>query len=76
MSTHKIFDYVVILFCIGLFIVASIFLCAVSAFLIRMVPATERNIVILSSFFNGIATFGWNALDIISTSDIFPVHLR
>ena len=52
------------------------FACGVSAFLIRIVPTKERNIVILSCLFNGIAVFGWNALDVISTSDLFPVHLR
>ena len=54
----------------------SVFVCGISAFLIRIVPAREGYIVILSSVFNGIAVFGWNALDVISTSAIYPVHLR
>ncbi len=63
--------------CVSYFLaVSSVLLCALSVFLIRIVPATEINIVILSAVFNGIATFGWNALDIYSTSDIFPVQLR
>ena len=52
------------------------FVCGISAFLIRIVPPREGVIVILSSVFNGVAVFGWNALDVISTSNIFPVHLR
>lgn len=54
----------------------SVFVCGISAFLIRIVPPSEGVIVILSSVFNGVAVFGWNALDVISTSNIFPVHLR
>ena len=59
-----------------LYTVISLFLCALSVFLIRVVPSKEEYVVILSAMFNFIATFGWNALDVITTSDIFPVHLR
>ncbi len=54
----------------------SVFVCGLSAFLIRVVPATENVTVVLSCVFNGVAIFGWNALDVISTSELFPVHLR
>ena len=54
----------------------SVFVCGLSAFLIRIVPPTENAIVALSCVFNGVAIFGWNALDVISTSELFPVHLR
>ncbi|XP_064387785.1 synaptic vesicle glycoprotein 2C-like [Halichondria panicea] len=59
-----------------LMLALSVFVCGLSAFLIRIVPSTENVTVVLSCVFNGVAIFGWNALDVISTSELFPTHLR
>ena len=55
---------------------SSIMISAVSTFLIWGVPKQESVIVILSCVFNGVSIVGWNSLDVLSTSDLFPVHLR
>ena len=55
---------------------SSIMISAVSTFLIWGVPKHENVIVILSCVFNGVSIVGWNSLDVLSTSDLFPVRLR
>lgn len=56
--------------------IISMVVCGLSALLIKVVPTREKYIVILSAIFNGVSVFGWNALDVINTSELFPVHLR
>ena len=47
-----------------------------STLLIWVVPKTEAAIIILSCVFNAISASGWNALDVLSTSELFPVNVR
>ena len=60
-------------------LVFSLIVSGLSTLLIWIIPdrhKTERVIVILSSLFSGVSIIGWNALDVICTSQLFPVHLR
>lgn len=59
--------------------VFSLVVSGVSSLLIWVIPdqnKTEDVVVILSSVFGGVSIIGWNAVDVISTSELFPVHLR
>ena len=60
-------------------LVFSLVVSGVSSLLIWVIPdknKTEDVVVILSSVFGGVSIIGWNALGVISTSELFPVHLR
>ena len=57
----------------------SLVMSGLSSLLIWVIPddqKTEQVIVILSSVFGGVSIIGWNALDVVSTSELFPVQLR
>ena len=59
-----------------LMLAVSLVLSGLSTFLIWWVPKKESTIVILSAIFSGVSVAGWNALDVLLTSSLFPVHLR
>ena len=59
--------------------VFSLVASGLSSLLICIIPdhlKTEQVVVILSSVYGGVSIIGWNALDVISTSELFPVQLR
>ena len=49
---------------------------ALSTLLIWVVPKSEVAIVVLSCVFNALSAVGWNALDVLGTSELFPVNVR
>lgn len=59
-----------------LMLAVAVVVSGLSTFLIWLVPKRESLIVVLSAIFRGVTIPGWNALDVISTSNLFPVHLR
>ena len=59
-----------------LMLAVSMIVSGLSTFLIWWVPKKESTIVILSAIFSGVSVAGWNALDVLFTSSLFPVHLR
>lgn len=57
----------------------SLVVSGLSTLLIWVIPdqnKTERVVVVLSAVFGGVSIIGWNAVDVLSTSELFPVHLR
>lgn len=54
----------------------SMTISALSTLLIWVMPKTEVAIVVLSCIFNAISASGWNSLNVLSSSELFPVHLR
>ena len=54
----------------------SLVVSGLSTFLIWWVPKRESLVVVLSAIFSGVSVAGWNALDVLATSSLFPVHLR
>lgn len=54
----------------------SMAISALSTLLIWIVPKSEVAIVVLSCVFNALSTVGWNALDVLGTSELFPVNVR
>ena len=59
-----------------LMLAVSMVVSGLSTFLIWWVPKRENTIVVLSAIFSGVSVAGWNALDVLFTSSLFPVHLR
>ena len=59
-----------------LMLAVSMIVSGLSTFLIWWVPKRESIVVVLSAIFSGVSVAGWNALDVLLTSNLFPVHLR
>eukprot|EP00794_Sanderia_malayensis_P000132 gene132-743_t len=53
---------------------ASMVVCGISAFFFWFVE-TRAHMIIMSCVFSGLATAGWNALDVLSM-ELYPTHLR
>ena len=49
-------------------------ICGISAFFFWFVT-TRAHMIAMSCIFSGLATAGWNALDVLSM-ELYPTHLR